>query len=407
MSGTAGSFTPRVRDSGGQWPAPPATWSYSSLRDATDCPRRWMLSRATYPGLWDRRGYPPQPSLTALAGDIIHATVDTVLTALRAHGCRTSADPAAVAVLKGIGGYTRLVEDGIAAALATLAGNPRAAGKTAALGTALQLKVPEMRQRIQSIIARAPVSLAADDPAAAAPGRPGPLPAGSYPEADLRAPDLRLAGRADLLTVTADGCEITDYKTGSADPRHADQVRLYALIWSRDTALNPGGLPARRLILSYPSRDEEVQPPTAADLDALAADTAAQITAAETALRDRPPPARPSGVNCALCGVRQLCDDYWAFLANRPAGESRAPGWLDFEGTAIRQNGPRSWLLASQADGSQLLLRTLTEQVPFAAGDRLRVLGLRHAAPDAAVPAAAMTPMSEIFILDGPAADHR
>jgi hypothetical protein len=363
-----------------------------------------MLSRATYPGLWNRRGYPPQPGITALAGNIVHAAVETVLKALSAHGCGSSADPAAVAVLKGLGGYTGLVEHGIATALDVLADNPRAAGKTAALDAALRVKVPEMRQRVQSIITRAPVSLGGEDHGAASLGSRRPLPAGSYPEADLQATDLRLAGRADLLTVTADGCVITDYKTGTADPRHAEQVRLYALIWSRDTSLNPGGLPARRLVLSYPSHDEDIEPPTADELEALAAATTEQTTTADSALRQRPPPARPSAANCTLCGVRQLCSDYWAFLAHRPGGVSQSQDWFDFEGTAIRQNGSRSWLLADQADGSQLLLRTLTEKVPFSAGDKIRVLRLRRGGgPESPVPAATMTQVSEIFVMDTPA----
>jgi PD-(D/E)XK nuclease superfamily len=408
VSDAAEMFNVGVRDSDGRWPAPPRTWSYSSLRDATECPRRWMLRRATYPGLWDQRGYPPRPGIMPLAGDIVHGAVEAVLIALRAHGCVSSADPAAVAVLKGLGGYTSLVEHGIETVLAALAGNPRARGKTGALKAALQVKVPEMRQRVQSIITRTPVSLAGEDLSAASPAARGPLPAGSYPEAVLQAPDLRLAGRADLLTITADGCEIADYKTGAPDPRHADQVRLYALIWSRDSILNPAGLPARRLILSYASHDEEVQPPSAGEVDALAEAATAQIKAAETALRHRPPPARPSAANCELCEVRQLCTDYWEFLAASPANSVQPEGWLDFEGTAIRQNGPRSWVLADQSDGSELLVRTLGEDVPFTAGDRLRILGLRRGdGSESPMPAVTMTQASEIFVMDSPARAHR
>ena len=42
----------------GRWPEPPKFWSFSSLREAKACPRRYALSRATYSEIWDKRGYP-------------------------------------------------------------------------------------------------------------------------------------------------------------------------------------------------------------------------------------------------------------------------------------------------------------------------------------------------------------
>src|SRR5579859_4395809 len=102
-------FTAGVRDSDGRWPAPPRTWSYSSLRDATECPRRWMLSRATYPKIWSRWGYPPRPTLPILVGDVVHGILEVLVRSFREQGCTSLADPATVKVLKDLGGYTKLV----------------------------------------------------------------------------------------------------------------------------------------------------------------------------------------------------------------------------------------------------------------------------------------------------------
>ena len=48
----------------------PAMWSYSSLKDVEGCPRRYALSRADYPDLWDQHGYPRLPIPAAIRGDV-------------------------------------------------------------------------------------------------------------------------------------------------------------------------------------------------------------------------------------------------------------------------------------------------------------------------------------------------
>src|SRR6202035_2642742 len=132
----------------------PKTWSYSSLREATECPRRWMLSRATYPEIWNRWGYPPRPTLPSLMGDVVHGILEVLLRSFHDHGCTSLADPATVKVLKDLGGYTKLVERRIEKELETLGGNPRVADRLGPLQTALRVKVPEIRQRVQAVIAR-------------------------------------------------------------------------------------------------------------------------------------------------------------------------------------------------------------------------------------------------------------
>lgn len=362
-----------------------------------------MLSRANYPDLWSHWGYPPKPSLPALIGDVVHGSLEQLLRRFREEGCTSLADPTTFAVLKGLGGYTRLAEQGIEDQLKRFADNPRISDRMDALRTALRNKVPEIRQRVQAAISRTPLHFISEPaPGDRIPGGRGPLPAGFHPEVELWAPNLRLAGRADLLMVTDETCDITDYKTGAPDAHHAKQVRLYALLWNRDEQLNPRSLPVRRLILSYASHNVDIEPPSADELDTLAAATAEQIRVAEAALRERPPAAYPEATMCGLCGVRQLCDEYWAGLSNRgPSGTVPGVEWFDFEGRVIKRNGSRSWLLAAATTDKLLLLRTSSEVVPFGVGDHLRLLDIhREDGAESPTPIATLTHVSEVFTVE-------
>ncbi len=392
------SFSVGIGGAEGIWPNLPRTWSYSSLREATECPRRWMLSRASYPNLWSHWGYPPKPSLPALMGDVVHGVLERLLRDFRQHGCTSLADPETVAVLKNLGGYSQLAEQGIEEQLERLAGNPRMSERIGLLRTALRTRVPEIRQRVQAVIARTPLHLIGESASSeGGAGSRGPLAPGFYPEVELRATDLHLAGRVDLLTVLDEACDITDYKTGSPDNHHADQVRLYALLWNRDKELNPHSLPVRRLILSYAAHDVDVDPPSNVELDEIATDTVEQIAEAEAALLERPPTARPQASMCRYCGVRQLCDDYWA----GQSGEDHAE-WFDFEGMVSKRNGARSWVLVANVPTDRtLLLRTSSEVVPFSVGDHLRLLDLhREDDSESMLPIGTLTQASEIFSLE-------
>jgi hypothetical protein len=397
-------FRTAVLDCSGYWPDPPRMWSYSSLREAEECPRRWMLTRADYPGIWSRPGYPPRPAGQELLGQVVHRMLEVILRGLQARRCVSTADASAVAVLKDLGGYSRLAERAIQEQMTRLADNPRTSDRTAALQAALRAKIPEIRQRAQEILSRTALQPAQAPDGAGQPAERAQLTHGSHPEVELRAPALRFAGRVDLITITSEGCEITDYKTGAPSTNHEDQLRTYALLWSRDKERNPSALPVRRLTLAYPSTVTEVDPPTCDGLDELASQIAARTGAAETALQERPPPARPSAPMCRLCGVRQLCDDYWSSLDRLTDSqpEPGEPDWFDYEGIVISRNGPRSWLLtANPGDKPDLLLRVTYEAGGFHSGDRLRILNLlRDRDPELPFLVGAMTGTSEIFVLE-------
>jgi hypothetical protein len=388
-----------VRDADGTWPALPNLWSYSSLRDAEECPRRWALGRATYPMIWNRRGYPPRPNLPALVGEVVHGSLDVILRALHERGCASIAEASAIEVLRGLGGYSKLIDRLIEAQLGHLEANPRMARRVPSLRTTLRSRTPEIRRRVQTMVARATlVTSSAPSTLDRAPSTTrAPLGDGSHPEVRLEVSNLRLAGRADLITIADGNCAIVDYKTGAPDEHHAAQLRMYALLWARDSELNPNGLPVVALTLSYATHDVKVDPPASSESDALAQDLLARIAVSERELRLRPPPARPAAPVCGFCSVRHLCEEYWSSIA-RTAGT--ASDFVDKQGTIVSQNGPRSWLIELQPDGKRMLLRTPTENPGFTVGDQLRLIDVAVArdedSDDAAI---TITQVSEIFHL--------
>lgn len=348
-------------------------WSFSSLTEVEECPLRYMLRRATYRSIWDWPGYPDRPLLPTIIGDVIHHCVEAILREFHAQECRGLGDPCAVEVIRGLGGYSALIKRVITERLEAFDGNPRAARTHADMRTTLNLRVPLIRQRLQRIISRVEIS-----PASSARRRSTDqeqrysLEVGSHPEVELRAPDVRLVGRVDLLTVKPERCEIVDYKTGGRHEYHDDQLRMYALLWALDSELNPNQLPVEQLVVSYAEGDHSVEPPTSEELVAIESQVRTRITDAEAELERRPPiPKLPD--TCNICSVRHMCDAYW----ESPQSLS-APGdaFGDFEVFVSRRNGPRSWNVSVEPESTAAILRTPDEAVGFHAGSRLRALGV-------------------------------
>lgn len=405
MSAAGEQFQTAVRGIEGVWPVAPSTWSYSSLSDAEECPRRWMLTRARYPTIWEREGYPPRPNLAGLLGNVTHRALELILGALQARGCASVSGPCAVEALREIGGFSRLL-DTIAAELETLQRNPRAAERLASIRERLLREIPAVRERLQATISRTHLYPPSDGPIVGTVTSRGGLGRGSHAEVELRAQELRLMGRADLVTINDGGCGITDYKTGTPSERHAEQLRMYALLWSRDHEVNPDGMPIQSLVVAYATHDETLDRPSAGELETLAGTLSERIAKAEDDLSHPPAPAYPAPEVCRNCSVRHLCDDYWlaARAAPAPEASSQAAAFVDCEAMIATRNGPRSWLLSLAGQPGRALLRTATETPRFAVGDSVRLLGLAISAnEDSAEMILTMTQFSEVFVLSGQA----
>lgn len=417
---SADEFHTGVEAGHGQWPNPPTWMSYSSLKEAERCPRRWALRRATYPGIWDRSGYPDMPSLPALVGDITHNALEKILAEVVGHGCSSPASACAVEALKGLGGYTSVITQIADLRLQDFAENPRARDRVAGYKAAIRTRVPEMRHRVQAALSRSalqpPSSPNVEGPAPSNVGgtparRPqrSPLDPGSHPEVSLRAEELRWQGRADLLTVSTDSAEIVDYKTGAPDESHSEQLRIYALIWNRDKDLNPSGTRASKLVIVYPTEDIAIEAPSEEELGLLERKLQSRSQVVRDDLGARPPEARPSTTLCSTCSVRQLCQEYWAFLGQSGAAETAAsmpgPIWGDVEVQVDARNGPRSWwALVTRGSGlpaaERIVLQTQTESPPFVSGTHARVVnGAIGRDEDSGTSIVTLTSNSELFVL--------
>lgn len=149
----ADSFTTEVVASDGFWPDQPTWMSYSSLADIEQCPRRWMLTRATYPDLWGRSGYPDMPSLPSVYGQIIHTSLEVVINSMAAHGCAGPNTDCATAALRSLGGYTALithVADEIFKDMAELPAT--ATGQAEDLRLSVDVSMADIRQRVQALV---------------------------------------------------------------------------------------------------------------------------------------------------------------------------------------------------------------------------------------------------------------
>jgi len=368
------------------WPAPPPEMSVSMHAAIDECPRRWALSAAEYPDIWSGRGYPPKLQAAALAGSVVHLALEIITKQLTCAGVPSLNDPSATQVLKELGGYTRVVEDCVERILKRFSDNPRALPLMEHAQRTLRGQVPTLRARVQSMLARlrlpkgaSPTPTTSAVKTAGPPTR-SPLANGTYPEVEVRAKSIGWRGKIDLLVLGDDACEITDFKTGVPDEHHKFQVRVYALLWSRDADVNPDRRRADRLVLAYEHGDVEVEAPSDADLDQLERHLTAQTAAALVSLSQKPPEAKPHPQQCPSCDVRHLCTEYWTRETQHLMGTALRERHIADATLAITgAHGPSSWdgLIVSGAiakKGQRVLLRADGRSLALLPSQVVRVL---------------------------------
>jgi hypothetical protein len=402
-------FQSRIISSDGYWPEPPDIFSYSTLREIERCPNQWMLRRAHFPDIWNGHGYPDLPSLPALFGKVLHSTLETVIAALVECGCDNSSSPEAVDVLRTLGGFTAIITSTIAVIDSALESNPRSAHRAAGFVQGLGARTPELRRRAQAMLARTRLVSRRTErsPDTATKANSRPLGNGSHAEVLLRANEIGWVGRVDLLTVDDDACQIVDYKTGAEHETHREQVRVYALLWSLDETRNPNGRLATELVVAYPDRDEHVEAPDEAELQAIRANIETRTLAARGELAQRPPHATPHLETCPFCPVRHLCESYWVLLGEAAPSTSTAPvdGFGDFELIVSERNGPRSWLChstgqVSEHDAERILVFARNQQFSLEPGAKVRLLNGRfHRDPEERTVTVTVGEASEIHTL--------
>jgi hypothetical protein len=403
------------------WPRPPAWWSFSSLTNVEECPRRWALERGSYPQIWDRQGYPRLVGTATLRGQVIHQVIEEVLNDVTS----AETDPSCQVLgerlfhaLRRQGGWSVLIDRVISAVIRSVEDNPRLEHRKAALENELRSSSNAIRTLAQGILVQIPERVRSPSlpQRSGSPGSnptrggPTPLVEGMHPEVVLQAPGLGWRGVADLVDLRADSCGIVDYKTGKRKENHQLQARIYALLWYLDHTHNPNRIRVSDLTLVYHGSVIRFEGPTQEELESLERELTLRTGRAKEQLSTTPPAAKPMPEACQWCGVRQNCDVYWEQGTQDLMKAAADDAFVDVEVRVGARNGDRSWH-GSVATGAALPPGThVVIRVPIGReflrnritpGGRLRILSAQLMTVDipASKPVIALTSRSELFSL--------
>lgn len=353
------------------WAGAPARYSYSTLKSLRECPLRWQLQRSSY---GETRGFPERPSIAAMTGKIVHSALDHLFRALGAHGLPPVGSAPFQRVLRELALVSR-IRASLRARQDDLSANPRAAGQ----------RIIASERDLYNQVCRLFHPVYAQARTARQERQEGPPrkrmdesihellaklhTKGTLSEVRLIHPTLPLLGIIDLLWDDRGQTRIVDFKTGTPQPQHREQLELYALLWWRVTGDRPVFLEIR-----HPAGAEtyDVDETT---LLALEARLVEELRALSADLDHPPCVARP-GPHCRHCDVRALCDTYWTGCqpASSPVLEDT---WGDAELIVIAAVSGAEVLCHDRA-GNELTLTfdedTAATLKPWEPGEQLRVL---------------------------------
>lgn len=330
------------------WPTSPPQMSVTTLHEIEDCPLKWALAHADYPEIWDKHGYPPRIHLSSILGIVSHSCIERIIRELVKARCSSIDSDGAVAVMRSLGGYTEIIRCYIDRVIVSFQENPRAECAVDSLRSSLQSHTGDIRSRVQLLLGR--VHLDNDKGATSGPTtkashikRQAMLAPAIYPEVELHAHHLHWTGRVDLLRLLESSCELIDFKTGNYSEKHEFQMRVYALLWLKDSTLNPMSRPIDKLTLSYIREDLQVPVPSLDSLALLETEILERTQKCIEGLSISPPRSRRNVERCVFCGVRHLCEEYWQIQVSDSSTCRSKDGLTDVEVTLIEQHGPSSW----------------------------------------------------------------
>jgi hypothetical protein len=391
------------------WPDPPARLSYSALKDIEGCPRRWSLRHANYADLWSGKGYPRRPSTPLLLGRVAHAAIERITRAIRKAGCTSYED--VVPVLRDLGGLSQIISACIAEEIERCHENPRAMERADGLEAELRRRGGDVRLIVQRALNRAVTESRMPIVSEGSYARRGPLGFGYHPEVELAPDGLAWVGYADAIHLAPDRCEIIDYKTGDPSPAHAEQLRIYALLWARDSLVNPSGRLATALRVAYSGAVVEIQAPTFAELAELEVAVEERARVARNAIARAMPPAVVTTQECRYCDVKHLCDDYWTPSGQSHVAEVPEPRYRSLQVIVVGRRGPSAVAMTIELDphvpaGTETV-GVLPGHAPHSAGQRLRLLDVQVTGDaETGSPVLGFAPASESFLVVQAEARH-
>jgi hypothetical protein len=350
----------------------PEWMSYSFLAEAERCPRAAFLKYSDYEELWDKPGYPQRPNAAAIAGLVVHSAAERILRKLIADGVSTTRSSAAAQSMRSLGGFSAVLSSAFEKAVKMEAANPRFTEFEITLRKQIEARMPRMREALQEILAdrqllASPGSVAgASLPRQGDPQRRSLLP-GTHFEVDLRDAVLMWKGRADMLTLSEEGCSISDIKTGQPDDSHRLQLQIYALLWNSDSDLNHHQTPVISLQIGYGAGVLAVEVLTQDESSALRADLIKRTLQIRQELSLPIVPAKPCLSNCGYCQVKLLCDDFWITV---PTMASPADRFRHIELILTRQESDSVWVatttsLRADSQKGEVFIKRPSDGVSF------------------------------------------
>lgn len=364
------------------WQAPPEWMNFHYLVRAEQCPRSAALRYATYSQLWNRGGYPDKPSLAALSGMVIHRAIARIVRALADSGIGSFEDPRSVAILKNLGGYSKVIAESVTDVVRSLAGNPRFELVRSSCLSRLNNRLPAIREQVQLQLSRLkwklqplPIDRTEDLDTDVVAGDRLPLEQGTHFEVELRHPGIKWRGFADLIEIRDDLCTIEDFKSGEPSDDHLLQLQIYALLWCHDEELNPEKTAVDKLVICYPKGDRIV--PYSKEMGTkLAQKLQARTVAVRKSISGPESRANLDAERCPKCDVRHLCSAYWT--ASRPvSADGASPERVQLDDVQLvlqSRKGQNTWSAECQLSnhvpvGSTVLLRWKPKE--FAVLDQL------------------------------------
>jgi hypothetical protein len=360
--------------------------SFSKLRQIEACPRRWALTASDYPQIWQKRGY-PEPLVPAnIIGRVTHRAIETIVKEFHRRGCVSFDDAIAITAMREMGGFSSVIEKSLDDILSQYSDNPRASGTLNAVNRALHEKMGRIREDVRILLSRVlgrRRTLPGDS--SQNQGVIGPLGNGNHPEVQLVNEEMRWEGIADLIRLSSTECEIRDLKTGTPKEEHAEQLRIYSLLWLLDGRINPAGRPASKLTISYINTDVDVPTLSDSEVNVFKDKLISRTKTAQEKASGRPHKAIPCAENCHHCIVRHLCEVYWEkSTLEMLAKECQANSFLDAEVRILGIHGSRSYDAVLIASGSlpsntPFILRLSENYIEYTKGSRIRLLDVNMA----------------------------
>jgi CRISPR/Cas system-associated exonuclease Cas4 (RecB family) len=300
---------------------------------------------------------------------VMHRAIARIVRALADKGIASFEDPRSVAILKNLGGYSKVIAEAVTDVFHALAGNPRFDLISSSSLSRLNNRLPAIREQVQLQLSRLkwklqppPIDLTDVDTDTVAVERVR-LDQGTHFEVELRHPGIKWRGFADLIELRDDLCTIEDFKSGEPSEDHSLQLQIYALLWSHDEELNPTKAAVDKLIICYPN-GSRIVPYDKKTGNKLALELQARTKAVRKAVSGPESQANLDAERCSRCDVRHLCTAYWT--ENRPAntGGVRAEGVQldDIQLTLRTRKAQNTWSAECKLSnhvqiGSTVLLR--------------------------------------------------